>query len=545
ESGAVHVHDLGVLGPYCVGWDIADILESGFTGVSGKVESAPARHFNVALMQLVNFLFTLQGEAAGAQALSNFDTYLAPFVHYDDLTYEEVRTDIEQFVFNLNVPTRVGFQAPFTNLSMDLTIPDHLAETPVIVGGERRAETYAQFQAEADMINRAFAEVMLEGDASDRPFTFPIPTYSITEDFDWDNETLEPVWEMTAKYGIPYFSNYVNSDMDTEDARSMCCRLRLDNRELEKRGGGLFGSNPLTGSIGVVTINLPQIGHLADDRDEFRSMLADRMDLARRSLETKRETLETFTERGLYPYSKYYLRSVKQAHDEYWGNHFSTIGLIGMAEAVENLLGTPFATEEARAFAESTLTYMRDRMRDYQEATGNLYNLEATPAEGSSYRLARIDAERHPELAALDPDASEPMYTNSTQLPVDATDDLFEALDHQDSLQTKYTGGTVFHGYLGEQSPDAQATKRLVRTIAENYELPYCTITPTFSVCPTHGHIEGEHETCPDCGASCEVYSRVVGYLRPTEQWNDGKQQEFDDRAEFESPVPATPTLGQ
>ncbi|MFB6150352.1 MAG: ribonucleoside triphosphate reductase [Haloarculaceae archaeon] len=536
ESGALHVHDLGVLGPYCVGWDVEDVLRNGLRGVRGKVESAPARHFDVALMQLVNFLYTLQGEAAGAQALSNFDTYLAPFVREDDLSYEAVRHEIQQFVFNLNVPTRVGFQAPFTNLSMDLTVPDHLADKPVVIGGEGRSATYGEFQTEVDQINRAFAEVMLDGDAKGRPFTFPIPTYSVTEDFDWDNETLDPVWEMTAKYGTPYFSNFVNSEMDTEDARSMCCRLRLDNRELASRGGGLFGSNPLTGSIGVVTVNLPQAGYLADDEDAFFDRLGDLMDVAKRSLETKRRVLERYTEKGLYPYSKFYLRNVKESRGAYWGNHFSTIGLIGMHEALLNLLDVGIDAPAGKAFAESVLEFMRERIREYQAETGNMYNLEATPAEGSSYRLARRDREQFPDLRVHATDGlgeDEPVYTNSTQLPFGATSDLFDALDHQDDLQTEYTGGTVFHAWLGERMPSAESTKRLVRTIAENYELPYYTLTPTFSVCPTHGYTAGEHETCPDCGDSCEVYSRVVGYLRPTERWNPGKQAEYRNRADF------------
>ncbi|MEF8825009.1 MAG: ribonucleoside triphosphate reductase, partial [Halapricum sp.] len=524
------------LGPYCVGWDIADILQEGFRGVRGKIESEPARHFDTALMQLVNFLYTLQGEAAGAQALSNLDTYLAPFVRNDDLSYEEVKHRIQGFVYNLNVPTRVGFQAPFTNVSLDLTVPDHLADEPVVVGGERREETYGEFQPEVDTINRAFAEVMLEGDASGRPFTFPIPTYSITEDFDWENPTLNPVWEMTAKYGIPYFSNFVNSEMDTADARSMCCRLRLDNRELENRGGGLFGSNPLTGSIGVVTVNLPRLGYLSDSESEFYDRLERAMTTARESLEIKRDVLEEYTKRGLYPYSKFYLRAVEQFHGNYWANHFSTIGLLGMNEALLNLLGTTINTAKGKAFAEEVLEFMRDRLRQFQERTGNMYNLEATPAEGSSYRLAKHDREQFPDIAVHATDsleAKEPVYTNSTQLPFGETGDLFDALDHQDDLQTKYTGGTVFHGWLGERMPSAEATKRLVRAIAENYELPYYTLTPTFSVCPTHGYRSGEHDRCPKCDTDCEVYSRVVGYLRPTEQWNPGKQAEFDRRADF------------
>lgn len=508
-----HIHDLGSLAPYCVGWDLEDLLEVGFKGVRGKIESAPAKHFDVALLQVVNFLYTLQGEAAGAQALSNFDTYLAPFIHYDDLSYKEVKQAMQKFLYNINVPTRVGFQTPFTNITMDLKVPNHMEDKPVVVSGETKDRTYGEFQEEMDMINKAFAEIMMEGDAKGRPFTFPIPTYNITDDFEWDNSTLDPLWKMTAKYGIPYFSNFINSDMKAEDARSMCCRLRLDNRELKKRGGGLFGSNPLTGSIGVVTINLPRIAYVSEDESEFFDRLEELMDLAEKSLVIKREVLENFTEQGLYPYSRFYLRKVKEAQGEYWKNHFSTIGLIGMNDALLNLKGTDIATEKGHTFAEKTLEFMREKISDYQEETGDIFNLEATPAEGSSYRLARNDRKEFPDIRIYNLEArndEEPVYTNSTQLPAGHTDDLFEALNHQDPLQSKYTGGTVFHGWLGEKMPSIEATKKLVKKIAEEYKMPYYTITPTFSICPKHGYIPGEEKYCPKC-------DEEIGYERGEE----------------------------
>lgn len=513
NNNFLHIHDLGSLAPYCVGWDLEDFLKVGFKGVRGKIESAPAQHFDVALLQVVNFLYTLQGEAAGAQAISNFDTYLAPFIHYDDLSYKEVKQAMQKFLYNINVPTRVGFQTPFTNITMDLKIPEHMKDKPVIVGGEKKEKTYGEFQEEVDMINKAFAEVMMQGDAKGRPFTFPIPTYNITEDFEWDNPTLDPLWKMTAKYGIPYFSNFINSDMKADDARSMCCRLRLDNRKLEKRGGGLFGSNPLTGSIGVVTVNLPRIAYLSEDGEEFFERLEELMELAKKSLVIKRELLENLTEEGLYPYSRFYLRKIKESQDEYWKNHFSTIGLIGMNDALLNLKDTDIGSKKGHKFAEKTLEFMREKISDFQEETGDIFNLEATPAEGSSYRLARNDKKEFPDLKIYNmevDDDDEPIYTNSTQLPAGYTDDLFQALNHQDSLQTKYTGGTVFHGWLGEKMPDIEATKKLVKKIAEEYKMPYYTITPTFSICPKHGYIPGEKKYCPKC-------DQEIGYKRGEE----------------------------
>ncbi len=512
-SGDYHIHDLGNLSVYCCGWDLQDLLLTGFRGVESKIESAPPKHFKVALGQVINFFYTLQGEAAGAQAFSNFDTYLAPFIYYDDLNYEEVKQSMQEFLYNINVPTRVGFQTPFTNVTMDLRVPEFMADEPVIIGGERKSKTYGEFQEEMDMFNRAFAELMLEGDAKGRMFSFPIPTYNITEDFEWDNPVLDPVWEMTAKYGIPYFSNFVSSDMDPSDARSMCCRLRLDNRELRKRGGGLFGANPMTGSIGVVTLNMPRIGYLAEDKQEYKQRVKELMDSARRSLETKRRVLENLAENGLYPYSKFYLRSVKERYDEYWKNHFNTIGINGMNESLENFLGVSIADPAGREFALEIMEMMKGRLADYQEESGNLYNLEATPAEGTAYRLARLDREKFGDdiicanQERVVKEDADPYYTNSTHLPVDETKDIFTALEQQDDLQKIYTGGTVFHGFLGEKMPGIEATKKLVRRIAHNFELPYYTITPTFSVCPEHGYLSGEHYYCPLCAREGEAKS--------------------------------------
>jgi ribonucleoside-triphosphate reductase len=530
----------------CVGWDLQDILLKGFCGVSGKIESRPAKHFGTALMQIVNYLYTLQGEAAGAQALSNFDTLLAPYIRYDKLDYKQVKQEMQQFLYNMNVPTRVGFQSPFTNITLDLTVPEYMAEEPVIIGGELQDEKFKDFTKEMGMINQAFAEIMIEGDAKGRPFTFPIPTYNITKDFDWENKVLDPIWEMTAKYGIPYFSNFINSDMKPDDARSMCCRLRLDNRELRKRGGGLFGANPKTGSIGVVTINLPRIGYLSKNEEEFFKHLDHLMDLAKESLIIKRELIENFTASGLHPYSRFYLSDVKETFGQYWKNHFSTIGIIGMNDALLNFMNKNIGDPKGKAFSEKVMNHIRDKIADFQEETGNIFNLEATPAEGATYRLARIDKKIYPDIRVYNQEfyrknsqgPIEPYYTNSTQLPVGFTTDVFKALDLQDSLQTMYTGGTVLHIFLGENSPDPVATKNLIKKIAENYHLPYYTITPTFSICPEHGYIAGEHELCPKCQSenkttSCEVFSRVVGYLRPVNQWNKGKQREFIDRNTF------------
>ncbi|MBU2234378.1 MAG: ribonucleoside triphosphate reductase [Proteobacteria bacterium] len=534
-EGDFHIHDLSLLSVYCVGWDLCDLLMEGFRGVSGKVESKPAKHLRSALGQVVNFFYTLQGEAAGAQAFSNFDTLLAPFIRYDKLSYQDIRQALQEFIFNINVPTRVGFQTPFTNVTLDITVPRYYADRNVIIGGEPQKETYQDVQEEMNLFNRAFLEVMADGDAKGRVFTFPIPTYSITKDFCWDDPNLEGLWEMTAKYGVPYFSNFINSDMSPEDARSMCCRLRIDNRELQKRGGGLFGSNPLTGSIGVITINMPRIGYLANTKEEFLERLERLMVTAKEGLEIKRKVLEKFTEGNLYPYTRHYLRSVKERFSEYWKNHFSTIGLVGMNEACLNLFGQNIAAPEGQRFAKKVLDFMRNCLIQFQKETGNNYNLESTPAEGTSYRLARIDKGKYPDIICANEETfqklkAEPFYTNSTHLPVNLTDDVFEALDLQDDIQSKYTGGTVFHTYAGERISDPRAVKTLVRKICENYHLPYLTFTPTFSICPSHGYLKGKKETCPACNEPCEVYSRVVGYLRPVKQWNKGKQAEFSMR---------------
>ena len=536
-NGDIHIHDLYILAVYCCGWDLRDLLLRGFGGVPGKIDCKPPKHFRSALGQIVNFFYTIQGESAGAVAFSSFDTYLAPFIRYDNLSPKEIRQALQEFIFNTNVPTRVGFQTPFTNITMDLVVPSTLASEHIIIGGEPRAETYAEFQPEMDLLNRTFAELMLDGDARGRVFTFPIPTYNITANFDWDNPTLDPIWQMTAKYGIPYFANFVNSDLNPEDVRSMCCRLRLSNRELRSRGGGLFGANPLTGSIGVVTLNLARIGYLASSDEDFLARVAQLMDIARESLVIKRRVLERFTAEGLYPYSRHYLEGVKERFGGYWASHFNTIGLNGMNEALLNFIGVDLTTERGQAFAERVLDFMRQRLLTYQEETGQLFNLEATPAEGTSYRFALLDKARYPDIITATsgvPDA-EPYYTNSTQLPVNATDDLFQALDWQDRLQTKYTGGTVLHTFLGERLPSVEMTKEMVRRIASNYRLPYFTLTPTFSVCPNHGYLPGEHFTCPKCGEAqpCEVYSRVVGYLRPVQQWNKGKKAEYYQRKPF------------
>lgn len=545
KDGDLHIHDLNLLSVYCVGWDLQDLLRVGFTGVEGKVSSKPAKHFRSALGQVVNFFYTLQGEAAGAQAFSNFDTLLAPFIHYDKLNYREVKQALQEFVFNVNVPTRVGFQTPFTNITLDLETPSYMSGQPVVIGGEIQETNYGDHQEEMNMFNRALLEVLTEGDSSGRVFTFPIPTYNITKDFNWDNPVIENLWESAAKYGIPYFSNFVNSDMDPEDARSMCCRLRIDNRQLEYRGGGLFGSNPMTGSVGVVTINLPRLALKSKDEKEFIKGLASLMDMARDTLETKRKVLEKLTEANLYPYTKFYLRDIYKRFNEYWKNHFSTIGLIGMNEASLNLIGSDIGAKEGKEFAERILDFMRDRLLEYQEETGNNYNLEATPAEGTTYRLAQIDKASFPKKAhfanGLGDQVEHPFYTNSTHLPVNYTDDLFELLDLQDELQTKYTGGTVVHFFLGERMDDPKTLKKLVKTICENYRLPYFTFSPSFSVCASHGYLTGEHEACPKCGGMVEVYSRVVGFLRPVSHWNKGKQAEFvmrehyDKAAEHES----------
>ena len=546
-DGDLHLHDLGLLSVYCVGWDLRDLLNQGFRGAPGKAESKPARHFRTALGQMVNFFYTLQGEAAGAQAFSNVDTLLAPFIRRDGLGYDEVKQAVQEFVFNLNVPTRVGFQTPFTNITLDLKVPSMLADEPVMMGGEEHETTYGEHQIEMDLFNRAFLEVMSEGDARGRVFSFPIPTYNIDGDFDWDDPALEPLWRVTARYGIPYFANFVGSDLSPEDARSMCCRLRLDLRDLQSRGGGLFGANPLTGSIGVVTVNMPRLGYEATDERDFLTRLDRLMEVARTSLETKRKVLEVLTSKDLYPYTHFYLRDVKERYGCFWNNHFSTIGLVGMNEACLNLLGADIGSEQGKAFAERVLDHMRGRLTSFQEETGHLYNLEATPAEGAGYRLARMDAERFADIRTAFDDGcvSEgdarmaPVYTNSTQLPVNYSDDVFEVLDLQDALQSRYTGGTVQHVFLGEEVSDPSAVKAFVRAVCDNYTLPYFTLSPTFAVCPTHGYLRGRQHACPECGGKTEVYSRVVGYLRPVDQWHEGKRAEFGKRSTFNVDAPA------
>jgi len=535
ESGDIHLHNLDTLACYCVGWDLYDLLLRGFGGVSGKVESNPPKHLRSALGQVVNFMYTLQGEAAGAVSFSNFDTLLAPFIRYDNLSYAQVEQAIQEFLYNMAVPTRVGFQTPFTNITLDLKPSAVFAKQPIIIGGIPQKETYAEFEEEMKMLDKAFYTAMIKGDKSGRPFSFPIPTINITKDFPWDDPALDPMFEASAKYGINYFANYINSDMKPEDVRSMCCRLRLDMTELANRGGGgLFGSGSLTGSIGVVTINLPRIGYLSKTKKDFFERLGKIMDTAKESLEIKRKTIEEFTSKGLYPYSRHYLEGVKKAKGQYYANHFSTIGICGMNEAVLNFMGVDIGSKKGRAFTLEAMDFMRGKLVEYQKETNSIYNLEATPAESTSYRLAQKDRKLYPEIIALGTKKI-PYYTNSTQLPVNYTDDIFEELKLQDDIQCKYTGGTVEHLFIGEEISDIQTVKTLVRKIFEKNRLPYITITPTFSICPTHGYIAGKHFKCPKCAIEqpCEVYSRVVGYLRPVSQWNEGKQQEFKDRKEF------------
>ena len=532
-SGEIHIHDLGFFGPYCAGWDLRQILLRGFGGVPGKVESKPAKHLRSFLGQVVNSTFTTQGESAGAQAWSSFDTYCAPFIRYDGLSYQTVRQALQEFIFNLNVPTRVGFQCPFSNLTFDIIAPKTLRQEHVIIGGQIMDDTYGDFQKEMDMLNMAFCDVMMEGDSKGRVFTFPIPTINVTKDFAWDSPVVGKFMEITCKYGIPYFSNYINSDLSPEDALSMCCRLRLDTTELRKRGGGLFGSNPLTGSIGVVTINLPRLAYLAKSESEFQVRLWQQMNIAKDSLEIKRKVIENQTEKGLYPYSANFLHDVKERSGSFWFNHFNTIGLIGMNEACMNLLGegSDLTTQDGQAFAIRTLNYMRDVIKDIQDETGHYYNLEATPAEGTSYRLAKRDKERYPDIITAGEKI--PYYTNSTQLPVGYTDDIFETLELQDELQSLYTGGTVLHLYLGEEIKDTSAAVALIKKAFTKYKLPYISLTPTFSVCNDHGYISGEHYECPDCGGKTEVWSRVVGYLRPVQNFNTGKREEYRQRVKY------------
>lgn len=534
ESGAAHIHDLGFLGAYCAGWDLRQLLVEGFGGVPGKCESKPAKHLRSFLGQIINSTFTTQGECAGAQAWSSFDTYCAPFIRHDNLDYTQVKQALQEFVFNINVPTRVGFQCPFSNLTFDLTVPSTLKDQPVIIGGEMTADKYGDFQDEMNLFNRAFCDVMMEGDRKGRVFTFPIPTINITRDFDWDSPSADAFMEITAKYGVPYFANYVNSDLSPEDAVSMCCRLRLDTSELRKRGGGLFGSNPLTGSIGVFTVNLPRIGYLSASKEEFLERVGALMHTGKIQLEIKRKIVEEQTGRGLYPYAKHYLRNIQKRTGEYWTNHFNTIGIVGMNEALQNFMGESIASEPGRAFAMEMMDYMRDVLQDIQEETGHFYNLEATPAEGTSHRLAKEDRLRYPDIKTAGQDV--PYYTNSTQMPVGHTEDIFEVLENQDDLQSLYTGGTVLHLYLGEKIDDPATCKRLLQKIFTRYRLPYVSITPTFSICNDHGYIAGEHFSCPTCQSDCEVWSRVTGYLRPVENYNVGKREEYNDRLKYAMP---------
>ncbi len=532
-SGDIHLHDLGFFGPYCAGWDLRQILMNGFGGVGGKVESKPPVHLRSFLGQIVNSTFTTQGETAGAQAWSSIDTYCAPFIRYDRLDYKAVKQALQEFIFNLNVPTRVGFQCPFSNLTFDIIAPGTLRDESVIRGGELMPEKYGDFQEEMNMFNMAFCDVMMEGDSKGRVFTFPIPTINVTKDFDWNSPVTGKFMEITCKYGVPYFSNYVNSDLSPEDALSMCCRLRLDTSELRKRGGGLFGSNPLTGSIGVVTINLPRLAYISKSESEFFTRLWQQINLAKNSLEIKRKVIEEQTAKGLYPYSANYLKDVKQRTDFYWFNHFNTIGIIGMNEACLNLLGneSDLTTPQGQQFAIRTLNYMRSLIKEIQEETGHYYNLEATPAEGTSYRLAKKDKERYPNIITAGD--SVPYYTNSSQLPVGCTDDIFETLELQDELQSLYTGGTVLHLYLGEEIKDTGSAKNLIRKIFTNYKLPYISLTPTFSICNNHGYLQGEQFFCPECGEETEVWSRVVGYLRPVKNYNEGKREEYRLRKKY------------
>ncbi|MFP4113319.1 MAG: ribonucleoside triphosphate reductase [Spirochaetota bacterium] len=523
RNADMHIHDLSMFSGYCAGWSLRQLIQEGLGGVPDKITSKPAKHLNTLIQQVVNFLGIMQNEWAGAQAFSSFDTYLAPFVKIDNLDLAEVRQAIQSFIFGVNTPSRWGSQAPFTNITLDWNVPHDLRDKPAIVAGEEQTFTYGECQAEMDLVNRAFIELMLRGDANGRGFQYPIPTYNITEDFDWESPNAGLLFEMTAKYGTPYFQNFVNSDLDPGDVRSMCCRLQLDKRELRKRGGGLFGSDEFTGSIGVVTINLPRIGYLAADEADYFARLDYLMDLAAESLTIKRKVINRLLDAGLFPYTSRYLKHLN--------NHFSTIGLVGMNESLLNLKNVTIVDAEGRDFALRVLEHMRNRLADYQEETGDLFNLEATPAESTSYRLAKHDREAFPDIITSGDD--EPYYTNSSQLPVNHTDDIFDALDLQDELQVQYTGGTVFHGFLGEALDDWRSCAKLVRTVAHTYRLPYFTLSPTFSVCPTHGYLAGEHFECPECGAETEIYTRIVGYYRSLKNWNRGKREEYRHRVTF------------
>ncbi len=531
RNADIHLHDLSMLTGYCAGWSLKQLIQEGLGGVTGKITSAPAKHLATLCNQMVNFLGIMQNEWAGAQAFSSFDTYLAPFVKYDNLNYDQVKKCIESFIYGVNTPSRWGTQAPFSNITLDWTVPDDLAELPAIIGGKEMPFKYKDCKAEMDMINKAFIDIMIEGDANGRGFQYPIPTYSITRDFDWsETENNRLLFEMTAKYGTPYFSNYINSDMEPSDVRSMCCRLRLDLRELRKKSGGFFGSGESTGSVGVVTINMPRIAYLAKDKEDFFKRLDKVMDIAARSLKIKRNIITKLMNEGLYPYTRRYLGT--------FDNHFSTIGLLGMNEAGLNAswLRADMTHLETQQFTVEVLNHMRDRLSDYQEKYGDLYNLEATPAESTSYRLAKHDKQRFPNIITANENGT-PYYTNSSHLPVGYTEDIFTALDVQDELQTLYTSGTVFHAFLGEKLPDWKAAQTLVRKIAENYRLPYYTLSPTYSVCKNHGYISGENFKCPDCGCDTEVYSRITGYYRPVQNWNDGKSQEYKDRKVYDIPA--------
>ncbi len=529
RNADIHIHDLSMLTGYCAGWSLKQLIKEGLGGITGKITSSPAGHLSTLCNQMVNFLGIMQNEWAGAQAFSSFDTYLAPFVKLDNLTYKEVKQCIQSFVYGVNTPSRWGTQAPFSNITLDWTVPADLANLPCIVGGEEMDFCYKDCKKEMDMVNKAFIEIMIEGDANGRGFQYPIPTYSITRDFDWsDTENNRLLFEMTAKYGTPYFSNYINSDMEPSDVRSMCCRLRLDLRELRKKTGGFFGSGESTGSVGVVTINMPRIAYLAENEEDFFKRLDRMMDIAARSLKVKRTIISKLLDEGLYPYTKRYLGT--------FNNHFSTIGLIGMNEVGLNVkwIGKDMTHPETQEFSKKVLNHMRERLSDYQELYGDLYNLEATPAESTTYRLAKHDKKHYPDIITAGKPGDTPYYTNSSHLPVDFTADIFEALDIQDELQTLYTSGTVFHAFLGEKLPDWQAAAKLVRTIAENYKLPYYTMSPVYSICKTHGYIAGEEYTCPHCGERTEVYSRITGYYRPVQNWNAGKSQEYKNRVNYD-----------
>ena len=529
RNADIHIHDLSMLTGYCAGWSLKQLIKEGLGGIEGKITSSPAKHLSVLCNQMVNFLGIMQNEWAGAQAFSSFDTYLAPFVKTDNLSYPEVKKCVESFIYGVNTPSRWGTQAPFSNITLDWTVPNDLAELPAIVGGEEMPFKYKDCKKEMDMVNKAFIETMIEGDANGRGFQYPIPTYSITRDFDWsDTENNKLLFEMTSKYGTPYFSNYINSDMEPSDVRSMCCRLRLDLRELRKKTGGFFGSGESTGSVGVVTINMPRIAYLAEDEEDFFRRLDHMMDISARSLKIKRDVITKLLEEGLYPYTRRYLGSFE--------NHFSTIGLLGMNEAGLNArwLKCDMSDERTQEFSKRVLNHMRERLKDYQEEYGDLYNLEATPAESTSYRLAKHDRKRWPDIKTAGNEGDTPYYTNSSHLPVDYTADIFDALDIQDELQTLYTSGTVFHAFLGEKLPDWKAAAALVRKIAQNYRLPYYTLSPTYSVCKDHGYLSGEHFICPKCGKKAEVYSRITGYYRPVQNWNDGKSQEYKNRTVYD-----------